>query len=48
MRKDGGEAPPVSGSGARDKPVNSKYAKTEKQASQGAFGAALAEALKRK
>ncbi|WP_105373295.1 Tex family protein [Neorhizobium huautlense] len=48
MRKDGGEAPPVSGSGARDKPVNSKYAKTEKPASQGAFGAALAEALKRK
>ena len=48
MRKDGGEAPPVSGSGARDKPVNSTYAKTEKPASQGAFGAALAEALKRK
>lgn len=48
MRKDGGEAPPVSGSGARDKPVNSKYPKTEKPASQGAFGAALAEALKRK
>jgi uncharacterized protein len=49
MRKDGGEAPPPGPRGGdRDKPVNPKFAKTESAPSQGAFGAALAEALKRR
>ncbi len=49
MRKDGGETPPPSPRGNdRGKPANQKFMKTEKPASQGAFGAALAEALKRK
>ncbi|CDZ44508.1 Tex family protein [Neorhizobium galegae] len=48
MRKDGGEAAPAP-RGDRDiRPVNPKMMKTEKPSSQGAFGAALAEALKRK
>ncbi|MCJ9671325.1 MULTISPECIES: Tex family protein [unclassified Neorhizobium] len=48
MRKDGGEAAPAP-RGDRDvRPVNPKMMKTEKSSSQGAFGAALAEALKRK
>ncbi|CDZ65667.1 Transcriptional accessory protein [Neorhizobium galegae bv. orientalis] len=48
MRKDGGEAAPAP-RGDRDvRPVNPKLMKTEKPSSQGAFGAALAEALKRK
>ncbi|MDQ0133002.1 uncharacterized protein J2T08_000903 [Neorhizobium galegae] len=49
MRKDGGEAAPAARGADRDaRPVNPKMMKTEKNASQGAFGAALAEALKRK
>jgi uncharacterized protein len=49
MRKDGGEAPPPGPRGGdRDKPVNPKFAKTESAPSQGAFGAALAEAMKRR
>jgi len=48
MRKDGGEAAPPPRGGDRGKPVNQKFMKTEKPSSQGAFGAALAEALKRK
>nr|WP_250809535.1 Tex family protein [Neorhizobium tomejilense] len=48
MRKDGGEAAPAP-RGDRDvRPVNPKMMKTGKPSSQGAFGAALAEALKRK
>ena len=47
MRKDGGEAPPPR-MGDRGAPANKKFMKTEKPASQGAFGAALAEALKRR
>lgn len=48
MRKDGGEAAPAP-RGDRDvRPANPKMMKTEKSSSQGAFGAALAEALKRK
>ncbi|KAB1085478.1 RNA-binding transcriptional accessory protein [Neorhizobium galegae] len=48
MRKDGGEAAPAP-RGDRDiRPVNPKMMKTEKPSFQGAFGAALAEALKRK
>ncbi|CDN46678.1 Tex family protein [Neorhizobium galegae] len=48
MRKDGGETAPAP-RGDRDvRPVNPKMMKTEKPSSQGAFGAALAEALKRK
>ncbi|WP_105434629.1 Tex family protein [Neorhizobium tomejilense] len=48
MRKDGGEAASAP-RGDRDvRPVNPKMMKTEKPSSQGAFGAALAEALKRK
>lgn len=48
MRKDGGEAAPAP-RGDRDvRPVNPKMMKTEKPSSQGAFGAALAEALKGK
>ncbi|WP_105402037.1 Tex family protein [Neorhizobium sp. T7_12] len=48
MRKDSGEAAPAP-RGDRDvRPVNPKMMKTEKPSSQGAFGAALAEALKRK
>ncbi len=49
MRKDGGEAPPPGPRGGdRDKPVNPKFAKTDSKPSQGAFGAALAEAMKRR
>lgn len=49
MRKDGGEAAPAPRGADRDsRPVNPKMMKTEKTASQGAFGAALAEALKRR
>jgi len=49
MRKDGGEAPPPGPRGGdRGKPVNQKFMKTEKPASQGAFGAALAEAMKKR
>ncbi|MEN3147095.1 Tex family protein [Neorhizobium sp. IRAMC:178] len=49
MRKDGGEAAPAPRGADRDsRPVNPKMMKTEKNASQGAFGAALAEALKRR
>ncbi len=49
MRKDGGEAAPAPRGPDRDtRPVNPKMMKTEKPSSQGAFGAALAEALKRK
>jgi uncharacterized protein len=48
MRKDGGETAPVSRTADRGKPVNPKFANTEKSSSQGAFGAAFAEALKKK
>jgi len=49
MRKDGGEAAPAPRGPDRDtRPANPKMMKTEKPSSQGAFGAALAEALKRK
>lgn len=49
MRKDGGDsAPPPRGSGKNERPTNQKFMKTEKPASQGAFGAALAEALKKR
>ncbi|MBW6420948.1 RNA-binding transcriptional accessory protein [Rhizobium sp. XQZ8] len=48
MRKDGGEAAPAPRGGERAKPSDQKFMKTEKPSSQGAFGAALAEALKRK
>ncbi|WP_105429371.1 Tex family protein [Neorhizobium sp. T6_25] len=48
MRKDGGEAAPAPRGGGDVRPVNPKMMKTEKPSSQGAFGAALAEALKRK
>ncbi len=49
MRKDGGEAAPAPRGPARDaKPANQKFMKTEKPSSQGAFGAALAEALKKR
>jgi protein Tex len=48
MRKDGGgDAPPPRG-GDRGKPANPKFMKTEAKSSQGAFGAALAEAMKRR
>ncbi len=48
MRKDGGEPAPGGRSGERDKPANPKFMKTEKPSAQGAFGNALAEALKRR
>ena len=48
MRKDGGEAPPPSRNGDRVKPANQKFVNTEKPSSQGAFGAALAEAMKKR
>ncbi|WP_312403932.1 Tex family protein [Rhizobium sp.] len=49
MRKDGGEsAPPPRGPGKNERPSNQKFMKTEKPSSQGAFGAALAEALKKR
>ncbi|EUC01362.1 Tex-like protein [Rhizobium sp. CF080] len=48
MRKDGGEVAPAPRSDRDARPVNPKMMKTEKSSSQGAFGAALAEALKRK
>ncbi|MEV4608264.1 RNA-binding transcriptional accessory protein [Neorhizobium sp. LMR1-1-1.1] len=49
MRKDGGEsAPPPRGPGKNERPANQKFMKTEKPSSQGAFGAALAEALKKR
>ncbi len=48
MRKDGGEAAPAPRSKDRSAPLDGKTMRTEKAASQGAFGAALAEALKRK
>jgi uncharacterized protein len=49
MRKDGGEtAPPSRGAAKDDRPANQKFMKTEKPSAQGAFGAALAEALKKR
>jgi uncharacterized protein len=49
MRKDGGEAAPApSGPARNERPANQKFMKTEKPSSQGAFGAALAEALKKR
>lgn len=48
MRRDDGETPPPPRGGDRDKPANPKFMKTEKPASQGAFGAALAEAMKKR
>ncbi len=49
MRKDGGDTPPPGPRGGdRAKPVNQKFMNTEKPASQGAFGAALAEAMKKR
>lgn len=49
MRKDGGDsAPPPRGPGKNERPANQKFMKTEKPSSQGAFGAALAEALKKR
>ncbi len=48
MRKDGGEAPPPPRNGDRLKPANQKFVNTEKPSSQGAFGAALAEAMKKR
>jgi uncharacterized protein len=49
LRKDGGEsAPPPRGPGKNERPANQKFMKTEKPSSQGAFGAALAEALKKR
>jgi uncharacterized protein len=48
MRKDGGEAPPPPRNGDRVKPANQKFVNTEKPSSQGAFGAALAEAMKKR
>ena len=49
MRKDGGDSAPPPRGGARDeRPAAQKFMKTEKKSSQGAFGAALAEALKKR
>jgi protein Tex len=49
MRKDGGDtAPPPRGAARNDRPAAQKFMKTENPSGQGAFGAALAEALKRK
>ena len=48
MRKDGGDSPQPPRGADRGKPANAKFMKTEVKPSQGAFGAALAEALKRK
>jgi uncharacterized protein len=48
MRKDGGEAVPAPRNADGAKPANPKFMKTEKPSQQGAFGAALAEALKRR
>ncbi|MGE7371278.1 Tex family protein [Neorhizobium sp. NPDC001467] len=49
MRKDGGDTPPPRGPGGdRGKPAHQKFMKTEKPQSQGAFGAALAEAMKKR
>ncbi|RWX77177.1 RNA-binding transcriptional accessory protein [Neorhizobium lilium] len=48
MRKDGGEAAQPPQTGDRGKPANPKFMKTEKPSEQGAFGAALAEALKKR
>jgi protein Tex len=48
MRKDGGEAAPARAAGRHDRPANPKLMKTEKSSGQGAFGAALAEALKKR
>jgi uncharacterized protein len=48
MRKDGGEASPPPRSERDARPANPKFMKTEKPQAQGAFGAALAEALKRR
>ncbi len=49
MRKDGADsAPPPRGPGKNERPANQKFMKTEKPSSQGAFGAALAEALKKR
>jgi uncharacterized protein len=52
MRKDGGEgrdAAPAPRTAARDqRPADQKFMKTEKTSPQGAFGAALAEALKKR
>ncbi|TNM65924.1 Tex family protein [Aliirhizobium smilacinae] len=49
MRKDGADsAPAPRGPGKNERPANQKFMKTEKPSSQGAFGAALAEALKKR
>lgn len=49
MRKDGAEsAQPPRGGAKNERPANQKFMKTEKPSSQGAFGAALAEALKKR
>jgi len=49
MRKDGADsAPPPRGPGKNERPANQKFMKTEKPSSQGVFGAALAEALKKR
>ncbi|AYC99854.1 Tex family protein [Neorhizobium sp. NCHU2750] len=53
MRKDGGgndarTASDTRGAARNDRPANQKFMKTEKPSSQGAFGAALAEALKKR
>ncbi|KKX28346.1 Tex family protein [Rhizobium sp. LC145] len=48
MRKDGGEPDPAPRGDRNSRPANPKFANTEKPAAQGAFGAALAEALKRR
>ncbi len=49
MRKDGADSsPPPRGPGKNERPANQKFMKTEKPSSQGAFGAALAEALKKR
>ncbi|OHV75896.1 Tex family protein [Rhizobium sp. LCM 4573] len=48
MRKDGGEPVPAQRGDRNSRPANPKFTNTEKPAAQGAFGAALAEALKRR
>ncbi|MCB5203037.1 RNA-binding transcriptional accessory protein [Neorhizobium sp. T786] len=48
MRRDDGDTPPPPRGGDRGKPANPKFMKTEKPSSQSAFGAALAEAMKRR
>jgi uncharacterized protein len=49
MRKDGADsAPAPRGPAKNERPSDQKFMKTEKPSSQGAFGAALAEALKKR